>query len=254
MATFTRVNLLPIGSAFPTIIDIGDTGNLLLNAAVTKQYTKNDEGIMVPYAIRQDQADPAFQFTPRSSDITSTALAWLRSMVPGAGSAIWSRHKVIDSETVAAATTGTQGFGAIADDPNCVGYVNNRGVLTALTRQPFATFVPATLNSFAIGANGALKFSTDLVGKLVGLTISYPYTAGVSLGAPLANFRAILHAVENDTIEGTKRLIQCTFARATVDLSQAGSLNSGNPGQITITDLSGSCSVDLEYIDVIPSC
>lgn len=37
------------------------------------------------------------------------------------------------------------------------------GTSVALVQQPFTTFVPATPTSFAIGASGALKFSTDLV-------------------------------------------------------------------------------------------
>lgn len=37
------------------------------------------------------------------------------------------------------------------------------GLSVGLTQQPFATFVPTTLLSFAVGANGVFKFSNDLI-------------------------------------------------------------------------------------------
>jgi hypothetical protein len=43
-----------------------------------------------------------------------------------------------------------------------------------LTQQPWATFVPATLLSFAVGANGAFKFSNDLVTSRAYITVRVP--------------------------------------------------------------------------------
>ena len=90
--------------------------------------------------------------------------------------------------TYPAATTGQVGFGVVAD---AVTYGSKTDVTGAkksvpLTQQPFASFVPATDDSFAVGANRALKFSDNLVedGAFVTLSISRSIT-GNSMGDPL---------------------------------------------------------------------
>lgn len=52
--------------------------------------------------------------------------------------------------------------------------VTRDGISTALTRQPFATFAPATENSFAVGDDGALKFSNNLVASQELVTMLIP--------------------------------------------------------------------------------
>lgn len=48
------------------------------------------------------------------------------------------------------------------------------GLTVGLTQQPFATFVPATLLSFAVGANGTFKFSNDLVSSRAFINLRIP--------------------------------------------------------------------------------
>lgn len=48
------------------------------------------------------------------------------------------------------------------------------GLSVGLTQQPWASFVPATPLTFAIGANGAFKFSNDLVAARAYVTIRVP--------------------------------------------------------------------------------
>jgi hypothetical protein len=48
------------------------------------------------------------------------------------------------------------------------------GLTVGLTQQPFATFVPATLLTFAVGANGVFKFSNDLVSSRAFINIRVP--------------------------------------------------------------------------------
>jgi hypothetical protein len=256
MAVFTRAEITPIGQAFPMIFEVGDQGSLNLNAETVPLFQKNDEGINVPFTIRTDQSMPTFVFTPSREDALSASLRFLRAITTVAGNATWPLIRSVDAVAYPAQATGFQGFGAVADDANAVGYVNDSGVLTALTRQPFATFAAATANSFAIGANAALKFSDDLVAakKLVGLSIPYPFTGGAALGTPLPSFKAVLTGVLNDTLDGQRKIFQVAFSRATVDLAQSGELTSGNPGQITIADLSGSCSLNIKYLKTQPSC
>jgi hypothetical protein len=55
----------------------------------------------------------------------------------------------------------------------------NGGLTVGLTQQPFATFVPATLLSFAVGANGTFKFSNDLISARAFINIRVPATIDV---------------------------------------------------------------------------
>ena len=48
------------------------------------------------------------------------------------------------------------------------------GLTVGLTQQPFATFVPATLLSFAVGANGIFKFSNDLITSRAFINLRVP--------------------------------------------------------------------------------
>jgi hypothetical protein len=61
---------------------------------------------------------------------------------------------------------GKRGSSVLADTPTN-GWTQNpeTGASVILTQQPFAGFDPAIANSFAIGANFARKYSTDLVTK-----------------------------------------------------------------------------------------
>jgi len=61
-------------------------------------------------------------------------------------------------------TSGFEGFGIPADQPEAIAsaFIGERSV--PLTRQPFASFNPAIPRSFASGADGAVIFSDDLQG------------------------------------------------------------------------------------------
>ena len=53
------------------------------------------------------------------------------------------------------------------------------GLTVGLTQQPFATFVPATLLSFAVGANGTFKFSNDLISSRAFINLRIPATIDI---------------------------------------------------------------------------
>ncbi len=71
--------------------------------------------------------------------------------------------------------------GVTEDDANSSASVTRDGISTALTRQPYASFdgaSPANDDSFALGADGALKFSDNLVtaGDVVAVLIPHSVT------------------------------------------------------------------------------
>ena len=79
--------------------------------------------------------------------------------------------------------TGFAGEGMSADIASA-SYLDN-GISVPLTRQPFATFTGATVQSFAQGEDGELKFSDDLINKIVTVYGTYPTTDANVLGENL---------------------------------------------------------------------
>lgn len=74
--------------------------------------------------------------------------------------------------------SGYSGFGVGADQSDSEAYyLNPNGVSVKLTRQPHATFNPATPLSWSQGADLALNFSTDLVTNRNYVTYYVPYSS-----------------------------------------------------------------------------
>jgi len=96
-----------------------------------------------------------------------------------------ARTIYVDTNTIAGAPNAdVVGHGVTADVAAANASYKKGHVSTQLTRVPYATIDPVDdTESFAIGDNAALKFSDDLVGKMV--TVSYPYTvpSGLTLSA-----------------------------------------------------------------------
>lgn len=72
------------------------------------------------------------------------------------------RQQVLKAE-YDAAPTGKLGNGMIEDATTLGSTLTETGETVALTQQPYASFNSATVNSFAIGADYARRFSDDLV-------------------------------------------------------------------------------------------
>lgn len=100
------------------------------------------------------------------------------------------------------ATVGSILNGISADVAASAAYKKD-GVSVALTRQPYATFTgasPANDDSFAIGANGALKFSDNLVSERAVVALKIPKTmTGVSISEVLVG-QLEIHAALVDTL------------------------------------------------------
>ena len=71
-----------------------------------------------------------------------------------------------NTPTIAASLAGVYGIGVVADAVATAAVLIN-GVSVPLTQVAFAAFSFATVKSFAIGADGTMKFSIDLRGKVV---------------------------------------------------------------------------------------
>lgn len=119
----------------------------------------------------------------------------------------------VASPSYAAVSSGTWGFGIVEDAPGDASYLNEDGVSIKLTQQAFAAFVPTTPLSFAIGANGALKFSEDLRGRRFSVDqVAIQIAEMYRLGGALGELAISLYLINNDF-----KLVRWDFPSATIN-------------------------------------
>lgn len=137
----------------------------------------------------------------------------------------FTRSYTVTQNNFPAYALGSFGKGIVADaDAKAskkVGYIS-----TPLTIQPYATFTPATANSFAVGADGALKFSDNLVAARETVSVMIPYTlTGLSIGDEIVGGHSLVaHLVttENKVVVFTAFNVTPDLNGASIDASAEG--------------------------------
>jgi hypothetical protein len=170
------------------LVDVSVTPNIILAlpqaaGGVYQTGSENGEieeisclGVKVRGKVYPTVSKPAFQlnFGAKTPELIGLKL---NRRFNAAGSTtqylVRNKFKVPSTGTVAAAPVGTFGNGITADPAGAIGsYMTEYGVTDDLTYEDFATDITAMTTTFAIGANGALKFSDDL--KNAQVSIKYP--------------------------------------------------------------------------------
>lgn len=140
------------------------------------------------------------------------------TMVPfGVG---WSNIPDSLTPTITPSTAGVYGFGLAADAvASAVVLIDGRSV--PLTQSNFGSFSFASTRSFAVGANGELKFSADLAGKVYSLRGAQHTVANVvdTDGGRSVGLLEFEHHIINHKRELT--IFQCSFSpeRTGIDFS-----------------------------------
>lgn len=170
--------------------------------------------------------------------------------------ALFTGTRRLTKGAYAAAATGQEGNGMVADQTTSQCFVLQDGLSVALTRQPFATFNAATANSFAQGANGAMKFSDDLVAARAWVTpyFFYPVAdANVLTEDPFTNFDLTLRGVHQE--EGVKRVFQIQFPFVEINRQESGQFDFGAEQQtlaFRVTD--SECVPRLRFLNLATKC
>jgi hypothetical protein len=154
----------------------------------------------------------------------------------------------------AAATSGQYGFGVTANVESKASYLDEDGISVPLTQDSvFADFDPETTTlGFAVGANRALKFSDDLIGKQISLEVPFTLASGVKLGEELFNrFILSLIVVQND-----RKIFAEEYSQVIVD--PTGEINFNAEAQevafMAIYDGSGCTTKQTKYLGQLASC
>ena len=148
-------------------------------------YATTELGIEQAVKIRTTREDPEIQITFPRKTLTAIGFATGRKWEKVALSdCLWVRTFVPQKLEYPAKTTGFEGFGVALDPANVIGSVQIDPVSESITRVAYGTAGTPLVGtkSFAIGANGALKFTPDLLGNPVSLEVPYTLTNIYELG------------------------------------------------------------------------
>ena len=236
------------------------TNQVVFNPGITQEvvYASNELGVEVPVRQIVSREDPTIQVTfPRKNlDALSQGLnrKWVKAGSSTPVAVRFIRQFTPTANTTPAATTGLEGFALTADPAGARASANLAGVSEALTLDVFATIDPVVdTKSFAVGANGALKFTNDVVGSPVVVDVPYTINGLYYLGEqPFANLSLTITLIMDDF-----KLIQMRFPRAAISQDNA-TINFAEGGvQATyrsIFDGTRCVPYDLAYLGLARAC
>lgn len=156
--------------------------------------------------VSEEMPELSIQYQYVNAELVSFQVG--KQMAVGTFSTMVPRSLVVIQGEYPASATGFLFNGVLATDAEAAGaltgaagsYTDDNGISVALDRQPFATFDPATPDSFAVGDDGALKFSTNLVNTQTLVTLLIPASvAGARISETLVGPMR-LYATMVDTI------------------------------------------------------
>ncbi|MBD2365253.1 hypothetical protein H6G36_29555 [Anabaena minutissima FACHB-250] len=204
------------------------------------------------------QRNPRIQMTfPKKTPATLGMKLGYRFESATGLDALLSRNGIqVDRTTYPAAVSGKEGFGIVADAEGSVAsYLDESGISVPLTQIDFATIdVDVDTLSWAVGLNGTLKFTSDLVGKFISYQIPYTIATGaLSLTESLFNrFEPTFVLIQNDL-----KIVSYEFPEALVDSSD-GEINL-NESQLQVTlrivyNGTGCLPVKIKYLGQARQC
>jgi hypothetical protein len=177
---------------------------------------------------------PIISMTLPSGSPTATALRVGRRLQTATGKTVAVEKRIrltATNNTKLAAATGQEGFGMTADQAGSQAWVlSGLGIPVALTRVAHASLDPAvTPNSFSQGADGAYKFSTNLIGSDV--FYSFPLTNQNVLEIGESNLDQL--EINFTAVMRDLNLFRLGIPSASVDFAGSGNIPLG-PGELNM--------------------
>jgi hypothetical protein len=247
---FTRA-LLKYGATKIPLIP-GDFAGATLNQGIQERITTrlNDLGELIFGESENSQKQGAFVLQYGKANKEVMALLFGHPLETGAITDAYYHRTFKAAETIPAVTTGQHGFEMTADvAEGSASYIDETGKTVPLTRQPFATFAPATVKSYAQGAAGAFKFSTDIIGFDVTPFVPYAVADADYLDHdPFGLFEVYLQGIIQ--YKGVKQVYQVIFSEAQLNRQENSAIDPAqNPISINFRDLSQNCVMNVKWLN-----
>lgn len=164
LVTFTSLNPASNGVVIP--MPNTATFSYDANIDVTEVPTNTVTGVTVRARLIETAAKPEVKITLPATPL-AMAMAFNAEWENASSQTIHiTKQQTLTSNAIAAATSGSEGYGIAADAVSQASYIDpaDPTAVHELTQVTYATFDPAvTDDSFAVGANGAIKVSDNVV-------------------------------------------------------------------------------------------
>jgi hypothetical protein len=217
----------------------------------------NDRGEMIFSEAIVSQKEPGLtlNYAKCTKELMALKLGWKLDN-QALTDALFCKSFRVTQATYAAAPVGVEGNGMLADQATSECFALIDGISTPLTRQPFATFVPATVLSFAQGADGAMKFSTDLVALKPFVTPVFVYpvaAADVMIDDPFESFKLTLLGVLTENFK--KRLFTIDFDSVQVNRQENSQIDfKASPMPLSFRIVDTGCYPKVRFTNVDRKC
>ena len=195
------------------------------NRQTRKTTRRNALGESITDDIIPQGSDPVATLTYSGYNFEMMAFAMGKQIESGTFDLTMPLQMQVKEATYPAKTTGQVGHGIVADAVTYASKTDTTGAKKSvpLTQQPFATFSPTTANSFAVGANGALKFSDNLVADQTFVTLS---VSRAVTGNKMGDFLNP-HEISGLVVGTDKRVMMLYIPEVIIDPSQ-GQFDAGS--------------------------
>ncbi|NJN22892.1 MAG: hypothetical protein HC812_19115 [Leptolyngbya sp. RL_3_1] len=243
--------------AYP--IDTPGTAELDPGIEEVLSETRSDLGEIVIESAIIDAQRPIISATMPGLTPTALALRLGKKLKNNASatSAVEKRIRLTaTNNNYAGASSGQEGFGMSADQTTSYAWVlSGLGIPTALTRVAHASFDETVTNdSFSQGANGAYKFSDNLIGSDVLFQFPQSSLSILEIGeASLDDLEVNITVVMRDL-----KIFRLEIPSCSIDLGGSGPIPLG-AGEISLQfrvtyDGSTCTPINYKYIDQVRAC
>jgi hypothetical protein len=257
---FTTLHLRTI-EATPKTAIIANLQGIPINQGVTEQiyYKKNQQAVRKFLQANVTQEEPGFTASCSKFDLITMSLLFGHQFAPESiTDAVYNPVLRSGKGTFAAAAVGQEGNGMAADQATSeMVYVSEFGVITPMTRQPFATFVPATPKSFAQGLDGAIKVSDDIKALDAWIVpyFFYPVTDAQALQqVAWPAMKAVLTGVLLRD-DNSKQVFQLKYDRVQLNRQENSQIDmEASPFNIAFRVADDACVPNLKVFPLINKC
>ena len=211
---------------------------------------------MVTMGSYQSSEKPTLSITFGHRQPEALELIFGRKFQAGAISAPVIKEFTIPlSGEVAAVTTGIEGFGIIVDEPSAKAAIKGTfGVSKQLARRPWTAAGVVAVDSWMLGAAGAMRFPTILAGETVTVLTQEPVIAGLRLG-DLAIGSYKLKAIMVQSMDNSIVTFEADNVSPTISGNSFDPMAADVPVKFRLDQSLGGCSTyEIKYTGLRVAC
>jgi hypothetical protein len=231
------------------------TWNQGIQETIINECNSRGEMVFVEAIVNQKEPGMQISYAKMTKELWALKLGW-KLEDQAITDALYCKSFRASKASYAGAASGSEGFGMTADQVTSTMYVLRNGITVPLTRAAFATFDGATDDTYAQGANAAIKLSDNIVEarELVTPVFYYPSAnADVMIPDPFDRFRATFLGVI--TLDKKKRVFELVFDEMEVNRTENSQIDfKASPMQFSFRIIDNNCAPRFRFLGAEAAC